>query len=202
MEKDFSLHPTNNLIQIPNCIHEAKGVVILGAGISFAEIPSFYSLTRILGTVEFLQKTNPIMHWDKNKYPILFSGGITSLESPISESDVFAKYALTFYGPSFQNFNLLKDSQSKTTHENALYSAQIFNEYKYPKQIVLITNSFHMLRAKNSFENLGFAVCPVSVFSHLMPGKNLASISNGEESFILFHEYIGYIYYLIKGYIK
>jgi hypothetical protein len=200
VEQKLDRSHQNYMIKVPSCAYQAKSIVVLGSGISYAETPLFYSMTRILGLVDFLQKTNTTSRWDLSQAPIVFSGGRTSKFTSKSEADVFAQFSSLLYGPEFEKFRVIKESESRTTFENALYTRMLLEGMHIPKKIALITNSFHMRRAQKTFQAQGFDVCPVPVFSNKMSSSHLFGFDNGVRSLTILHEYVGYVYYKLRGY--
>ena len=89
---------TKNLIEIPSCIKKSNGIVILGAGDTYADTPSHYGMTRLLGFIELLNNSKETNLWKRNKNPIVFSGGFTNKDSSLSEAQVLKKYATFIYG--------------------------------------------------------------------------------------------------------
>lgn len=87
--------------------------------------------------------------------PILVTGGAPEPSSkyPSPEAQVMAKVLL-------EDFNVKVrwiEEQSKTTQENAQYSAKIL-EKEQIHHIYLVTNFWHLPRAKKIFEKYGFIV--------------------------------------------
>ena len=92
---------------------------------------------------------------------------------------------------------MVLDSSSRTTGENALFTEQLI-EGKVNPRLVLVTSSYHMPRAVAQFENLGLVVTPsptnfVSTISegepllpHLVPSTAGLSLTN-----TAIHEYVG-----------
>lgn len=57
-----------------------------------------------------------------------------------------------------------QESQSRTTWENAQFSRELLKPEQI-NRVVLVTQAFHMARARWSFEQLGFEVIPAPVGS-------------------------------------
>ena len=60
------------------------------------------------------------------------------------------------------------EDKAKTTKENALFSKEILEKVNV-KKIILVTNQWHMMRAKLLFERAGFEVLPASVGAGITP---------------------------------
>jgi uncharacterized SAM-binding protein YcdF (DUF218 family) len=201
-EKTYSPNNPNSIVQIPTCIDDASAIVVLSGGISQTLAPQPYSLTRLQGLTVFLNKTENNHHWKTNKTPIIFSGGLTESNVSISEANVLNTYAKYLYGEKFSDFNIILEEKSKNTYQNAFYTAEIFQAYHIPKNILLLTNSFHMHRALKTFQAKGFVVCPVLVTSRDVYGRELFNFKNASKSALLFNEYFGIAGYLAKGWIR
>ncbi|MBR8836174.1 MAG: YdcF family protein [Stigonema ocellatum SAG 48.90 = DSM 106950] len=79
---------------------------------------------------------------------------------------------------------------SRTTKENALLTASLLKP-KGVKQIVLVTDSPHMLRSLLTFRRLGFEVIP-----HTSPVPRLAP---ARAAMLMFYEYMGLVSYGLHG---
>lgn len=200
LEKNFPI--TKHLINIPSCVENAHGIIVLGAGASYTSSPSSQSLTRILGLIDLLKQSSQENFWRTNKTPIIFSGGFTNPMINLSEAQVLKNYATYIYGNKFLDFNSIIENESKNTFENALFNKEFFDKNKIEKNIILITNTFHMNRARKAFEGQGFSVCPVSVSSQEIYGTGLFNFNNATKTTVLLNEYFGVVGYLAKGWIK
>jgi uncharacterized SAM-binding protein YcdF (DUF218 family) len=94
------------------------------------------------------------------------------------------------------------EEQSKTTYENALYSARLLHEHGV-HQVALVVEADSMLRAEMCFRKQGFGVTPAPCLfrdyslggaTELLPGWQ--GIYRQE---ILLHEGIGLFWYWIRG---
>jgi len=87
---------------------------------------------------------------------------------------------------------LKAESCSQTTEENALFTAAMLQPMGV-KQIILITDSPHMMRSLLTFRSLGFTVFP-------RPTPLPANLSPTRRAMMIFYEYMGLFNYGIKGY--
>ena len=87
-----------------------------------------------------------------SQLPILISGG-SPLSSPPSEAELMAEVMEKDLGVSVR----WQEKDSRTTWENATLSAAILKPAGV-KRIVLVTQAFHMARARWCFERQGFEV--------------------------------------------
>jgi len=101
---------------------------------------------------------------------------------------------------------LWRESQCRSTHENAVYSAQ-FLRNRGITSIVLVTDAYHMLRAEKSFRKQGLVVVSAAcghrasrpLFSGIdtvIPGWE--AIAFGED---LGHECLGLVWYWLHGWL-
>lgn len=69
--------------------------------------------------------------------------------------------------------DILLESKSKDTYENALFTKQFLNQKGIASiKLLLITSAFHMRRAKKCFDKVGLDVTPFSV-DYARTGKNV-----------------------------
>jgi uncharacterized SAM-binding protein YcdF (DUF218 family) len=96
------------------------------------------------------------------------------------------------------------ESQSRTTHENAVYAARVLRS-KGVRTIVLVTDAYHMLRSEKCFRKEGLVVIPAACGyrtagrfkpEELMPGWEPISWN---EDFL--HEVLGLAWYRLHGWI-
>ena len=93
------------------------------------------------------------------------------------------------------------EERASSTHENALYSAQILRE-RGISRIALVTEAFHMLRAERSFRKQGLDVvqapCCFRSDEDEVSGwlPNYKAISYNEDAM---HEFLGLIWYWMLG---
>ena len=99
----------------------------------------------------------------KTELPLLISGA-----SPNGNSE--AKVMADEFQEFFNTPVKWLEEKSTTTKENALLSAQLL-EKEQIKRIILVTNQWHMQRAKLLFERQGFEVLPASVGAGITPAN-------------------------------
>ena len=127
----------------------AEAIVVLGAGVVGQCVPNLNGMRRVLLGVKLLKD---------GRAPLLFiTGGTGDGNCPVA--DAMAQLARDFGVPSDR---MVLERQSRNTHENGSFTAPMLRE-RGVKRIVLVTDRLHMRRAVGVFEQLGFAVEPVSV---------------------------------------
>lgn len=104
--------------------------------------------------------------------------------------------------------NILIDSLSKNTHQNAVESLKVLksNDLENSK-ILLVTSAVHMKRAQGCFEKIGLKVTPFSTDHYTGPKRHyhwdeylIPSTSTLVDWQVLTHEWTGYLAYKLKGY--
>ena len=93
------------------------------------------------------------------------------------------------------------DDQSRTTYENALYTAQLLSPDHITK-IVIVTHAWHMPRALWAFERVGLKPLPwpaprTFVRLHRIDDF-LPSIAALHDTSFALHEMIGGVYYRLR----
>lgn len=133
--------------------------------------------------------------------PILASGSITADPNTPPYAEVMTSELQRQGVPPDM---IWSETQSLSTHENAVYSAQILKA-KGIRKIVLVTDAFHMARAVKSFRKAGLEVIPAACAYrqfHLITLQRLLpsweAVAWNEDSL---HEALGLLWYRIRGWI-
>lgn len=136
---------------------------------------------------------------------LIISGGLGSLfDEQMPEADMWKTYLKK---TGMLSGNILTESESRNTYENALNSAKVFKEKHLSKRIILVTSAFHMPRARACFETQGFLVeafpadplggsRPLQWKDYVIPSAGIL-----ESWGILFREWAGVFMYKMNGYI-
>ncbi|GAB2562862.1 YdcF family protein [Spirosoma areae] len=103
--------------------------------------------------------------------------------------------------------DIMFETKSRNTHENAIFSAQILRQRFRTNQYVLITSGCHMRRAVACFQKQGVTVLPFP--GYFMSHRRLYAPGDWllphEEPFLdayfLVRELVGYLTYKVMGYI-
>lgn len=136
---------------------------------------------------------------------IMISGGSGSIIFPdMKEALLIKKYLLQTGIPEK---DIIIESFSRNTYENALYSKKVLDSLNFKGQILLISSAYHLRRAEKVFKKVGLKVDTYP--SHFISGKGRLSpdywlIPDSEALFMwdaLIHEWVGYIVYMFKGYL-
>lgn len=172
-----------------------QAIVVLGAS-RYRDAPEYggdslfgFGLERVRYAAHLQKKTG---------LPILVSGGSPTGETT-SESEVMAEVLENEFRASVK----WRESESRTTWENALYSAKILEEAGI-ETIALVTHAWHMKRAQSVFERQGVTVFPAATLyyrkSPLSSGwlKWVPNSGAQYRNSYAFHELAGLLWYKIK----
>lgn len=178
-----------------------QNVVILG-GLSAQHEPSgrvkFSSSSDRLLQALILSKQNPVKR-------LVISGGNASIVYDKRPEGAYLKEFLGSLG--WEMDDILIDSLSRNTHENALNTRQLFVDQDLPLDIVLVTSAWHMPRARRCFEKQGFKVLPVHTdflrpMGKITPDEFILPSAGTLSAWdLLFKEWTGLVYYKLRGYI-
>ncbi len=151
---------------------------------------------RLLQTIELYKR-------EKIK-KIIVSGGSGHLIYKDRTEAAFIKKYLTNIG--IPPDDIIFESSSRNTFENARYTYRLLQENKISDTILLITSSLHMRRAYACFKKQGLPVKMYTTskivgprlhnFDHLF----IPSVSALQKWNLVIHEMIGYVSYKIIGY--
>ena len=131
--------------------------------------------------------------------PILASGGQQKTgEQPLSET---MRQLLQRAGVA--ESMIWMESRSSSTHENAVYSAEVLRQHGIDR-IILVTEAQDMLRAERTFRKAGLVAIPApcayrelgSAGEELMP--RWTAIYRNERTL---HEFVGLAWYWLRGWI-
>lgn len=176
----------------PELARRADVIVVLGAGRergdpawAGADQPSLLALER-MRFAAVLAKASGL--------PVLTTGGL-HYGTPPSEAQLMAERMQEDFGVAVT----WQEQASRTTWENALFSADLLLA-QGKRRVVLVTQAWHMQRARWSFERAGFEVIPAPVgflgrdharpFAGLLP-ESRAMWQNGQ----LLNEAVGLVGY-------
>lgn len=133
----------------------ADAIVILGAGRERGD-PAWDGIDQPTGIA--LERVRYAARLAKaSGLPVLTSGGL-HYGSPPSEAWIMAQSLRDDFGTSAR----WMEERSRTTWENAEFSAQLLAEHGI-KRVVVVTQAWHMQRSRWSFEQQGLQVVPAPV---------------------------------------
>ncbi|MCF0109604.1 MAG: YdcF family protein [Erysipelotrichaceae bacterium] len=122
---------------------EPKTAVILGCGVDGTE-PSKALEQRLEAGLDYLKD---------NDVKVILTGGMGDDEN-ISEAECMYQWLKE---RGIDESRMIKEDKSTSTYENMLFSGQIMEEQGMDKDVVIITNRFHEMRANILGENQGFS---------------------------------------------
>lgn len=134
---------------------QAQAIVVLGGGVR--ESLELFDRYAVAPTPLERLRYGAFLH-KETALPLLLTGG--SPEDRVPEAEQMAKELKMFFNLSPQ----WVETRSNTTKENAIYSAEILQPLGI-KKIVVVTNQWHLKRAKMLFEKQGFEVLGAAVGS-------------------------------------
>ncbi len=126
--------------------------------------------------------------------PVLASGG-TPHDETVTLAELMRRVLVVGFGVE----PVWTEERSKTTRENALYSAAVLKEHGISR-IMLVTHAWHMPRARKTFERHGLEVVPApTLFTpESTIGGPLAWLPDANalsKSHSALHEWVGRVYY-------
>ncbi|HHE3586376.1 TPA: YdcF family protein [Pasteurella multocida] len=167
---------------------QAQAIVLLGGGLRDSKelydklTVSAIPLERVRYAA-YLQK--------QTQLPLLITG---SSPKGISEAQIMANELNVFFSVP----TTWVEGKARTTKENALFSREIL-EKEGIKRVIVVTNQWHMQRAKLLFEQQGFEVLPASVGHGISPqnyGLNvmyfIPQAGALNKNMLLLKEWLGY----------
>lgn len=175
-----------------------KYLVVLGG------MSSFYEETN---RIRFWQSGDRLMQalWlykNNNFEKFIISGGTAAILIDEVPESIFLSRYLQEVG--IDENEIVIDSLSRNTFENALECSKIFENNHWKKEIVLVTSSWHLPRAKWCFEQNGFHVYPVGadflypINSQIIINDFIPSLSVLQKWELILKEWIGILYYKIR----
>jgi len=135
---------------------------------------------------------------------IMISSGSGKISNPNEKEAIFIEDYLLKIG--IPRSDIIIESESKNTHENAVESAKILNVDYTDGNYLLVTSAIHMPRAKRCFKKTGLTVTPFSVDQQAGPRKYLLdhlfvpdvdALTRWQQ---LIKEWVGFISYKLVGY--
>ncbi|MEX3746976.1 MULTISPECIES: YdcF family protein [Lysinibacillus] len=153
----------------------AEYVIVLGAKVKPGGVPSLSLKNRLEEAVKYL-----------NKYPhvkVIVSGG-QGADEDRTEASVMLKY---LQDNGIDTNRILVEDQSTSTYENLLFSKELLPTGT--KRITIVSNDFHLKRAKYLAESLDFEV---DVVAAKTPKSVEAKLKLRERAALLKTYVIGY----------
>ncbi|NLJ48391.1 MAG: YdcF family protein [Candidatus Atribacteria bacterium] len=120
-------------------------IIVLGGGTYL----DTYQNRFLPGPFSLLRLHQGYTLWQKEKIPVLVSGGQVWVKSGPSEAEIMADILLQWGVPQD---DIITESRSRNTKENAQYCSQILND-KHWNSFYLVTSEVHLKRAIRNFQS-------------------------------------------------
>jgi uncharacterized SAM-binding protein YcdF (DUF218 family) len=141
------------------------------------------------------------LYHDGPPCPVIVTGGTLDPGSPLAPVAPSMRELLIQLG--VRDDDILVESHSRTTFENATETRQILNQ-KGLKNVVLVTEAVHMLRSVRCFRKLGIEVMPSACFHRATQLRweldyFLPSPGALKDFMAVLHEWLGLAWYMVQG---
>lgn len=174
------------------------GVIVLGGALEPAYVWTKPQQSALNGAAERMTEVTPLLRQQPH-LKVLFTGGEGELfASGISEAERARRF---FEGQGLPASQLLFESTSRTTYENAVLSRQLPG-VDPTKHWLLLTSAFHMPRAMAAFRRAGWHVTayPVDFRSGVTTPWTQYEMDQGVAKWRLaLHELLGLLAYRLTG---
>jgi len=174
-------------------LSSAQAIVVLGAGV---RLGNGASAPGTLGPLSLERVVYAAEAYRHLQLPVAVSGGRVY---PAQTAEAVLMRAVL--DRDFGVPVTWSDDQSRTTYENALYTARIFNPERIAT-VVVVTHAWHLPRALWAFERSGLQVLPWPVPRDFVRLRRivdvLPSIAALHDSAYALHEMIGGLYYRLR----
>ena len=178
----------------PIRLDETAGAIVILSGSIYLEAPEYGGDTVGASTLVRLRYGAALFH--KLGLPILVTGGV-----PSSASKSLAVTMQETLQHSFHTPTRWIETASRTTYENAKFSAEILRQAQV-HTIYLVTHALHMPRAQAAFEAFGLRVIPAPTDFAVKPVLRardfIPRASDFRDSYFVVHEWIGRIWYALR----
>ena len=174
------------------------GVIVLGGALEPSYVWQGHSQPALNDAAERMTAALPLLQQAPG-LQLLFTGGDGEL---IAGSTTEAERAARFYTQmGVAPERLLLESASRTTYENAVFSARL-SGVDTQKPWLLLTSAWHMPRAMASFKKLGWNVTPYPVdyrSGSSTPWTEYSMVRGAQKWHLILHELVGLLTYRLTG---
>ena len=167
---------------VPDSPDGADAIVVPGAGVIGASC--------VLNTAAIRRTMLAVHVYEQGRAPLVVFAGGKPEHSPCTVGDVMAALAEQLGVPREA---ILVESRSSSTWENALFTWDLLQP-RGVHRILIVTDALHVPRCEGAFRKVGFEIGSVSVPVVQVSPSNLAMLRMAA------HEYLGLIYYRMRGY--
>ncbi len=176
----FTQNKLTEILNVEEDLHPVEVIVVLAGGLKPDGSPSIGTRERVNYGVFLFKK-------GLGDY-LIFSGGAKVNDQ--LEAEQMYRLALN-EGVSPEAG--IKEAQSSSTYENAIYTKKILSQYNIEGKIILVTSPYHMRRALACFKKQGIKALPAPVRkSEIYTYGFYQSFRNLR---LLMHEFLALVYY-------
>lgn len=158
---DFLLGSLEDEARAMQLLKPIKGtldmLVVLGGGTE-SRYREFRELADLNEAADRLWMASILYKRDQAR-KLLVSGGVFNEDPNMEPESVGMRQVLESFGVPAKA--IIEEKQSRTTLENAWYTARLLEQENLPKTVGLVTSAFHMPRAVALFEQAGLEVFPI-----------------------------------------
>jgi uncharacterized SAM-binding protein YcdF (DUF218 family) len=179
---------------------DARVIVVLGGGVLSPRrkgdptLPDYSSYSRTMRAWQLYRDGPP--------RPIVVSGGEPNPQARGEPAARVMAQLLTDWGVPATD--VIIEDQSRTTAENAEFSARILRERDLTEGVVMVTSATHQWRAARQFRRAGIAVTPAGCdyYADTLPlnwhlfWPSGTAVSMNQHAW---HEYLGAVWYWLRG---
>jgi len=177
----------------PRPAGDAEAIVVLSGAVNYPTSQRPYVLVgrdtyrRVMHAAWLFHSWKPL--------PVLATGG--SLAEGGEPASVIMRRMLEQQGVPADK--IWTEEQSRSTYENALYSARLLKEHGI-HQIAVVVEADSMPRAEKCFRKQGLAVTPAPcLFRDIGSGAELPGWQGIYRQEVLLHESVGLLWYWLRG---
>jgi uncharacterized SAM-binding protein YcdF (DUF218 family) len=180
---------------------DAEAIVVLGGGI---HLPDATRLRAEMNSDSLVRCLHAAVVYRQGKpCPVVVCGGRIA---PGPSTPPLAHLMRDFLrDQGLDDADLIVEDRSRTTHENAVECRKLLEQRRIGK-VILVTDATHMFRALRSFRKQGIQAVP-SACHHLatqfewtvfdfLPSAD--AVQNHQQTF---HEWLGFVWYWVRGYL-
>lgn len=185
----------------PAAAPQAEAIVVLGGIVGAAQPPRLD--VELAGSVDRLRHAAKLYRAGKGRVLVLSGGVLPWLGSEVPEAKLMGDILAEWGVPRDV---MLTETGSRTTHENARNTAQMLRE-RGMEDVLLVTSALHMPRAAALFRSRGLRVTPAPTDIQVVEGNDTTPMDllPGAEALLgttqALHEYLGMVYYRMRGWI-
>jgi uncharacterized SAM-binding protein YcdF (DUF218 family) len=192
------IYAWSNTLEQKYCSEKLQIVVVLGGGFAGKEQLAASTLSRVGYAAKIVEG---LPQQEREVISFVVTGGPTYNRGGLPESHLM-KEALMQRLPWLDQTRVTEESASLNTHDNAVHVAQLLKSGAVESGVVLVTSRLHMPRAFGSFETAGVKVCPMAAqdVEHLSEG--IMNFRNADRTVRVLNEYVGYLGYRTRGWIR